>query len=208
MRIAERQPGYDRGMPRRLRAFTLVLPLVVAGSLLGHAGGYALAEPDRARRAAALGEAGHGYVAEVWLALIAILSVALGVELALGVARGPVRRTVAPWPFALLAPSGFLVQEHVERLAHGADATHALTERSVLIGLALQAPFALAAWALARIALSGSAAMGAAVQRSTFAPLPVCGLLHVAVEAPRIPSAGAVAGNTRGRAPPACIRPV
>ncbi len=143
-------------MPHRLRALALTVPLLVAGSLVAHEAGYRLAEGDSARRASLLEASGHAYLMDMWLVLLAAISAALVLELVLGVVRGPTSRDVPAWPFALLAPLGFLVQEHVERLLHGVDASATLADRSVQLGLALQVPFAVASWMVARAALRGS----------------------------------------------------
>ena len=49
----------------------------------------------------------------------------------------------SPWAFALVAPLGFVAQEHVERLAHMGELPWLSTTLMFLLGLALQVPIAL-----------------------------------------------------------------
>ena len=49
----------------------------------------------------------------------------------------------AAWPFPLAAVATFVVQEHVERLAHTGDVPWLLGSRVFLVGLLLQVPVAL-----------------------------------------------------------------
>ena len=53
------------------------------------------------------------------------------------------------WPFPVLAVGAFVAQEHLERLLHTGELPWLLTSPAFLVGLALQLPFALAAWWLA-----------------------------------------------------------
>jgi hypothetical protein len=52
--------------------------------------------------------------------------------------------------FPLVGLATFVFQEHVERLAHGGGVPMLLTSPAFVVGLALQIPVALLAWALAR----------------------------------------------------------
>src|SRR3990172_8727238 len=67
----------------------------------------------------------------------------------------PARRGRAPaaWPFAAVALGGFAVQEHLERLVHTGEPPLLVTWPVFLLGLALQLPFALAAYLVARALL-------------------------------------------------------
>jgi len=125
-------------MSRRL-LWPLVLTLSAAGVLVGH---------DLAYRLAGVGSDGlHGYLAHAPQLLVALSLPALLVALAGG-------RTQAPpaWAFGLLGAGGFAAMEHLERLGHGVP--WLLTSPLFLLGLALQLPFALAAWWLARALLA------------------------------------------------------
>ena len=62
--------------------------------------------------------------------------------------------------FAVLAPAIFVGQEHFERLTHeGTFPTSVLVEKTFVLGLALQLPFALVAYALARLLLRATRAV-------------------------------------------------
>lgn len=69
------------------------------------------------------------------------------------------RRSVSAWTFAVLPPLLFLVQEHIEYwVGHGQLAGTVVAQPAFLYGLALQAPFAVAAYLIARL-LVGLAAI-------------------------------------------------
>lgn len=120
------------------------MPLAAIGSLAGHQLGYrAVSGPHRLERT------GHGYLEYAPLGVGILLAVAL-----LGFAGLVVRRLRRrpPRPGAptllvtLLPPLAFLIQEHVERaVVNGGVPWATLTEAPVVVGLLLQAPFALAA---------------------------------------------------------------
>jgi hypothetical protein len=141
---------------RRIALWSLTLPLAVVGSQLAHGFAYRLVEPGDHERAHLLAETGHAYLrfASAGLGLAAVLVLlALIYEFRLGEANG---RRVRPsfWVFAALPPAMFVAQEHVERLLHdGAFPWDALFEATFAVGLALQLPFALLAWVLARLLL-------------------------------------------------------
>ncbi len=149
---------------RRLAALGGAIGLAIAGSQVAHALAYRLAEPAPEARERLLAEAGHGYLEHLPLG-IALVSSALLLAL---VAEAGATRAGAPrtrpraWLFLVLAPLTFAGQEHLERLlANGAFPWQAVGERTFLIGLALQVPFALSAWLLARILLHAARAVGA-----------------------------------------------
>ena len=74
------------------------------------------------------------------------------------------------WPFAVLPPLAFALQEHLERLLHaGAVPWTAVLEPTFLPGFLLQLPFALLAFAVAR-ALLGAAVLLARLLRARSAP--------------------------------------
>ncbi|GIU94409.1 MAG: hypothetical protein KatS3mg012_0866 [Gaiellaceae bacterium] len=149
-------------MRSRLRLLALAVPIAALGVLAAHGIAYRIAEPSTGERAALLAQSGHGYLAAIWLALLVVLAVGLAIELVLAFVHGPCTTHVPCWPFVLLAPGGYLLQEHSERLLAGAGAGSTLAERAVLVGLALQLPFALATWLLARLVLGASSALAAA----------------------------------------------
>jgi hypothetical protein len=116
------------------------LPLLVLGWLGGHELAYGLVGSDRHL---------HGYLAHAPLLVGTCAAVALAGIVAR--ACGLAQRQLPLWAVVLAPASGFAVQEHVER-ALQADGIPwgAALEPVFLIGLLLQAPFALAAALLAR----------------------------------------------------------
>jgi len=80
------------------------------------------------------------------------------------------------WVFACLPPVVFFVQEHVEHLiSHGVPWTLA-ADPTFVAGLCLQAPFALAAYLVARLLVAAAAAIARrrAVRPPAAAPSGVC----------------------------------
>jgi hypothetical protein len=105
--------------------------------------------PERGRM---LAQTGHSYFRASDLLILCMTITLAG--LALSVVGGKTRWTPGPWALALLPPVGFLIQEHVERLAvGGAFPAHLVVEPRFLLGLLLQIPFALAALLCARFLL-------------------------------------------------------
>ena len=124
----------------RTRVWILVGPIVGAGVLTAHALAYRLTSTPT--------DPFHAYVAHApqVLLVLALCGAALA---------GFGTRDTAPrarvFPVAALVT--FVVQEHLERLAHGAGFPILVTSPVFLVGLALQVPVALLAWALARCLL-------------------------------------------------------
>jgi hypothetical protein len=145
-----------QAMSRRNAVWLITLPLAIVGSQIAHAAGYRLATGE-GELAHALSSSGHGYLAYAPLVLgvcAALVVLALARELA--GALGGDGRTSRPSAllFSVLAPAIFIAQEHFERLAHdGVFPTSLLVEKTFLLGLALQVPFALVAYAVARLLL-------------------------------------------------------
>jgi hypothetical protein len=172
-----------------VRRFALVLlltvPLTAAGTLAAHAAAYALLD--------APSEGVHGYLAHL-PQLLTVL--ALPLLLALAVAGRA--RTPRAWPFAAAAVAAFIAQEHVERLAHTGELPFLLDRPAFLLGLALQLPFALASWLLARGLIHVAAALSARPRRQWRAVTPFRrpalaiprSLVVVGAAAPRGPPAG------------------
>ena len=141
-------------LARSRSCWLVILPLLVSGSLAAHAVAYRLVGGSAADADELLAATGHGYLAELPIGtMIGLVTVAIGV-VGLGVERrlGRANRAVPPSAYALLPLVGFAMQEHLERLcASGALSTHLLTSPIFLVGLALQLPFAAAAWLLVRL---------------------------------------------------------
>jgi copper transport protein len=151
-----------RGVSRSLVAWTLTLVLAVMGSQIGHALAYRLLTPDEHDRVQLLSETGHGYLGYGRL----LLAVGIGILVAvlLAEAHSTRRRAAAQapaWRFALVAVVVLVAQEHLERYAHeGAFPWTVSLETTFLVALALQLPFALTAYVVARLLLSAARAIG------------------------------------------------
>jgi hypothetical protein len=121
----------------RARAWLVVSPVVAAGVLVSHALAYRLTSTPTERF--------HAYLehAPQVLLVLALSAIVLG---------GFGRRRVAPPArvFPLIAVTTFVLQEHVERLVHGGSFPILVTSPAFVVGLLLQIPTALVAWALAR----------------------------------------------------------
>jgi hypothetical protein len=169
------------------------LPVLLAGCLAAHVAAYLVAEPSHHD---------HGYLARLPLFAAGGLILLVAAALHHGV-RGSVGERPAPELFATLPPVAFSVQEHLERLLHGGDLPLSVVlTPTFLVGLALQLPFALIAWALARAVLRAAETLAALLRPArprhpglrVRRPLARCGL--------RIrPLALGVAG----RGPPFCV---
>jgi len=176
-------------MARRLLAWVLILPLVAASVLVGHAVAYALT--GRAEDGA------HGYLshAPVVLALASLAAL-------VGLAVQQRARRIELWPFAALGPVVFTAQEHLERLANTGELPLLLADRSFALGMALQLPLAVAAVAIVRrLVVVLRSAVG------TRRPSPGSETLLVLGPRATSPRARRLAVATLGRAPPALRRP-
>jgi hypothetical protein len=155
---------------RRAVAACVVLPLAAAGSLTAHALAYRLAEPRPGPRAQLLAETGHRYL-EVLPLLAGLAGALLALALTLRV-RESRRGATSGSPallFAWLPLLAFTAQEHLERLVHdGVFPADAVLERTFLVGLALQLPFAAAALLLARLLLQAADGLGRALAGRAF----------------------------------------
>jgi hypothetical protein len=162
---------YDSDV-RRALAVLASLALAVTGAQLAHTLAYRLAEPNAHERAHLLSESGHAYLrfASAGLGLLAaivVLSLVLEVR-AIGV--GARRTHPRLWGFAAIAPATFVFQEHFERLLHdGASPWGAALEQTFLLGLVLQLPFALLAYAAARLLLGAARGIAALLRRPRLA---------------------------------------
>jgi hypothetical protein len=166
----------------RLRVWLVVSPLITAGVLVSHALAYRLTgtPPGSA----------HQYLDHTPQVLLALAVVAFG----LGGLSGPLQLSSA-WPFPLAALATFVVQEHVEGLAHTGELPWLLDSRAFVVGVLLQVPLALLAWGLARHLLDALAEPGASRPR-----LPR--FLSVVVAAPVSDVRPAEAVPRPGRGPP------
>ena len=136
-------------MKARVAMALLAVPFAGAGWLTAHSLAYMVAAPDNHHRSALLAETGHGYL-ELEPLFIACGLVLVAAGLLASVTAG-VRDRQSSRPsvrlFTLMPVLGFAVIEHVERLVeHGAVPSDLVLEPTFLVGLALQLPFAIAAF--------------------------------------------------------------
>jgi hypothetical protein len=187
---------------RRGAAWGLALPLALVGSQAAHALAYTLVYPEAGTRAVTLFATGHAYLD--WLPVVfagagAAAAASLAVAAA-DAARGRPARHVPAWAFALVPPVGFVLQELLELSLHtGTFGWRALLAPTFLPGLLLQLPFALAAYAAARILLRRAEQVGRA-----FAP-PLAAVAYVELvlaPAPATRPVGVAASSCDSRAPP------
>jgi hypothetical protein len=177
---------------RPLAALLVSVPVAVAGWTSAHSAAYRFldAEADHL----------HGYLRYAPPA-VAALAAMLAVGLALAAAERR-RGRLPAWPFALLAPVGFVVQEHAERTVSAGEVPFATAvEPTFLVGLVLQLPFALAAFLVARGLLTAAVAIGRVLGGGKRAPLATYELLAPPL-VPASPRAAASACRHAARAPP------
>jgi hypothetical protein len=166
------------------------LPVLLAGCLAAHMVAYLVAEPAHHD---------HGYLARLPLFAAGALILLLAAALHHGV-RGSAGARPAPWLFAILPPVAFSLQEHLERLLHSGDlAVSVVLTPTFLIGLALQLPFALLSWALARAVLRAAETVAALLRTARRPRLRLHVRLPLACGLPRIRP---LALGAAGRGPP------
>ncbi|MDQ3662795.1 MAG: hypothetical protein M3454_17430 [Actinomycetota bacterium] len=189
------------------RARLWVGALACAGVASSHWIAYRLVAPDAPRREELLEATGHRYFALVVGAALIALVVGLGEFVAESISsRGRPVRARKLFSFALgrltaLQATGFVVLEALERLSVGEHhfASALLTERTTLLGIALQVLLALIA-ALLLVALRRVIVQARAVRR----PLShfTASSWNSRVAPPRLL---AVAGDAAPRAPPTTL---
>ena len=190
---------------RRVAAWALAVPLMLVGSQVAHVFAYRLVYPVARVRLHELVITGHRYMS-LWPVL---LGIAGGIELAalLSIGIGSFRRRrytpAPPWAFAVMPPLAFFCQEFLERwLAGGSFPSWMFLQPTFRVGLALQLPFALLAYLVARVLLRVADEIGTALRRfadgvqtlglsRTWFPFTLAPL--------RVP---ALAGGHAGRGPP------
>lgn len=150
--------SYDPAVQPRRAAWSLAFALTVAGGVLAHALTYEILGHGGAHAGHTAGGVNHW---EVCLAVCASVS-ALGLLIA-GVSRLRAGSTfqVPVWIFGLIPPAGFALQAHFEwALQPGRGGYVAGLGASILLGVFIQIPFALAAYVAARGLLVLVAAVG------------------------------------------------
>ena len=134
----------------------VTIPLMLIGSQVAHILTYRLAYPDALIRARVLAATGHRYMHYVPLVLglggaLLLLSLFFAVS---DLRRGLPANALPAWAFALVPPLGFALQEYSERALHGGAINWStMLGRTFLVGFALQLPFALVAYLVARLLL-------------------------------------------------------
>ncbi len=161
---------------RRGLAWLFALPLMLAGSQAAHVLAYRWVYPSTNVRLHALFVTGHGYLDRLPFVLAAGGAVALVALVFAGAdaARGRHVERLPAAAFALLPPVAFVLQEVLERSVHsGTFVWQAVEAPTFLPGLALQLPFALVAFLVARLLLGAAEragrALAAAPPRTPFA---------------------------------------
>ena len=183
----------------------LSLSLTVAGTEAAHWVAFRLTYPDPHMRAEALAGSGHHYLQlmPTVLSLAGALSVVLLATRTFS--NRPSALRISPTFFFLLAPACFIVQECGEQLAAGTSPLAALGAATFLPGLALQLPFAGAAYALARLLLRAASELGrllSAALRTRLRAVAIT-LRPAGHDAP--PRARLLAASASGRGPPAAL---
>ena len=192
---------------RRIGALLVSVACLVAGSLTAHAVTYASVIPDPGERAQVMQATGHGYLEQWPLICAALLVIAVIGVVGEFFAGDRMRRAeeVAAWPFALAAPLGFALQEHLERFIHdGQWPWTAVLDPTFSPGLAIQLPFAWLAWRAARLLLQGARAMERHIAARRRPRLAIGPELVAVRRAPRIlaPRRRILSSCAAGRAPP------
>jgi hypothetical protein len=164
---------------RRVAAWLLSLPLMVVGTQVAHVVAYELVYPNAHVRLSELISSGHGYMVGSRGYLPMLLGVAGALDLvAVGwVFAGSVRRTlqrpVPAWAFALLPLLCYALQEFIERWLAGSPMPWwIVTQPTFRAGLALQLPFALLAFLLARLLLRAAGRAGTGLRQAAPRPAP------------------------------------
>lgn len=170
-------------MQRLVMLWLAVVPVATLGMLGGHELAYEVTgTPDNAM---------HGYLHHV--PQVALLLGLLALVGASFVERGT---RLALWPFPAVVLVGFVAQEHLERLAHTGSVPLLLDKPFFLVGLAIQALVAVAAWVVARL-LVRVVGQSPAHRLSRFPRSPVVRRPH---DAPHL--VGALVGMLGARSPP------
>jgi len=199
---------------RRVAAWLLSFPLMVAGSQVAHVLAYAWVYPSAHVRLGALLSTGHGYMVGAHAYLPILLGVLLGAELVgagwvfAGSVRRSLQRPVPAWAFALLPLAGFSLQELLERWLAGDPSPWLMALAPTFrVGLLLQLPFALAVYLLARLLLRAATEAGRELQTAVERPRSFGLSLHwVGRAAPARPPT-VIHGEHSGRSPPRLLAP-
>jgi hypothetical protein len=196
---------------RRVAAWLLVLPLMVAGSQLAHMLAYRLVYPEAQVRVRELLATGHGYM--TYAPLLFGMSTALELVAFGSLVVERVRRRqhtpMSPWVFALLPPLGFALQEFLERWLAGSPFPWWMAlQPTFRIGLLLQLPFALLAFLTARLLLRVADGVASALRGRAELPAPAGVLRQWSALVVWPPRMSVLADGHAGRGPPSPVAPV
>jgi hypothetical protein len=148
---------------RRVSAWLVVIPTMLAGTEVAHALAYRIVYPEASVRWRVLAETGHGYLGwtPVFLGVgAAIVLAGLASSVFDAVRREPPRPTPA-WVFGLLPLAGFTLQEFLERwLVSGSLPWWMVEQPTFRVGLLLQLPFSLVAFLAASLLLRAARRVG------------------------------------------------
>lgn len=170
----------------RVRAWLAAAPVIATGVLVAHELAYRLTATPTGSR--------HAYLEHAPQILVALTLV--GVALAALTRSSPTPRL---WVFPLAGSAAFVLQEHLEAVAHAGGLPFLVSSPAFVVGLLLQLPFAVAAWLLARALLGLPQEMPSRRARLERA------LLRIGE--PDAPRLGAVPlGAVPGRSPPELLR--
>jgi hypothetical protein len=154
---------------------------MLAGSQVAHVFAYRLVYPVARVRLYELVVTGHDYLG-LWPLLLGLtcgIELAALVSIAIGSFRHRRYTPAPPWAFAVMPPLAFAFQEFFERwLAGGGLPWWMVLQPTFRVGLALQLPFALLAYVVARLLLRVADGVGTALRRfveavrtSSFSPV-------------------------------------
>jgi hypothetical protein len=193
-------------MDRRRLAWLLSVPLMLAGIEAAHWLAFRLVYANAWERSQALAQSGHSYLGD-WLPAAAVASALSLSALALQIReRAGSQHGRAPLPppaaaFAVLPPLAFAIQEHLESLLHAGTLTGVAESPTFLVGVALQLPFALIAYLLARLMLRVADLVGRRLASEAPRPGPAA-CLRPRRRDLRALTPLALVGTSPGRGPP------
>jgi hypothetical protein len=193
-------------MSRRVLAWFLSVPLIVAGVEGGHWLAYRVVYPDPYLRAQALTDSGHRYLsyAPVFFAIVgAVALCAFGLRVFRRGAADLGTAQVSLLPFVFVSPLAFALQECIERLFVGGWPFGAVLAPTFMPGLLFQLPFALVAFLLARWLLRAADRLRVLVLGRSTLPSPLFRPLGArAFPAVDLQRRAALAGGVGERGPP------
>jgi hypothetical protein len=186
---------------RHRLAWLVTMPISLLGAQLAHLTVNALVGAPAGELFQA-GGPGSGVAMGLIAVLGAVLALAFTARIA-GAWTAPERAAVRLLPFAMVAPTAFVLQEQLETALRGGGLSFAtMLEPTFLPGLALQMPFALAAYLVARALLRLADGVRRLIADAAPARAPAPVLLVLFPTLAEVPRPGARSSACSGRAPP------